>query len=72
MGPVPPYGRQRTEDTGVPSARDFRRAAESLRRIAAETAGLPEEEGEDRTLQTRLELAADILDAAAEQPEDAE
>jgi len=53
----------------VPSAEDHRRAAESLRQIAEKTSGLPGDAPADRTLQDRLELAADVLDATAEADE---
>jgi hypothetical protein len=49
----------------VPSKADLRKAARTLRRITAETEGLPDDMRADRTLQDRLELAADVLDATA-------
>ncbi|HML01626.1 MAG TPA: hypothetical protein VK428_15690 [Acidimicrobiales bacterium] len=53
----------------MPSTKDLRRAARSLHQIAEKTAGLPGEEAADRTLQDRLELVADVIDAAAEAEE---
>ena len=55
------------QDGGVAPGRqrDFRKAAESLRKIAGETAGLPDDSLTDAQLRDRLELAADVLDATA-------
>lgn len=39
------------------------KAAESLRKIAASTLGLPDDSPADARLRDQLELAADVLDA---------
>jgi hypothetical protein len=44
-------------------------AAESLRKVAELTTGLPEESPADARLRDRLELAADVLDTTAKTEE---
>lgn len=46
----------------VPSAETCRRAAESLRRVVAATAGLPDDSPHDAQLRDRLDFAATVLD----------
>lgn len=56
-------------DGGVPSGKDMRRSAETLRKIAEATKGL-EDSPTDARLRDRLELAADVLDAGADADEE--
>jgi len=57
----------------VPSREDLRRAAASLRALARATSKLPGDSPADGKLQDRLDLAAQVLDAAAEEsPEDSD
>jgi len=51
------------------STADMHEAAESLRRVVAATENLPDDSPSDARLRDRLELAADVLDAAGEAPE---
>ena len=48
---------------------DTSKAAESLRKVAALTSNLPDDSPSDAKLRDRLELAAEVLDAAAEAQE---
>jgi hypothetical protein len=66
---VPPRSLSEGDDGGVPSPKDMRQAAESLRKLADRTTGLPEDSPADAQLRDRLELAADVLDAGAEAEE---
>lgn len=49
---------------------DTHKAAQSLRKIADLTYGLPEDSPADAHLRDRLELAADVLDAVVGNEED--
>lgn len=49
----------------MPSVRELRETADSLRRITELTAGLPEDSQADAAFRERLELAAEVLSAAA-------
>lgn len=51
----------------VPLKDDLRRAARSIRRIVENTAGLPGDSPRDAQLRERLDLAAHVLDAAADE-----
>lgn len=50
------------------SNRDLHRAARSIRAIIEATANLPDDSPHDAQLRDRLDLAADVLDAAADLP----
>jgi hypothetical protein len=50
----------------MPTKSDIASAARSLRLIADKTAGLPDSQPGDATLQDRLLLAADVLEALLE------
>jgi hypothetical protein len=52
----------------MPSNRDLRQAADSLRQIVELTEHLPEDSPPDRALRDHLELAADVLEGAAKKP----
>ena len=52
----------------MPTARDLRQTANTLRRIVELTVGLPDDSPPDRALSDRLELAADVLEGAAKTP----
>lgn len=49
----------------MPSNRDLRQAAESMRRIVELTEHLPGDSPPDASLRDRLELAAEVLDSAS-------
>jgi hypothetical protein len=49
---------------------DISKAAERLRKAAALTVGLPDDSLADAKLRDRLELAAEVLDAAARTEEE--
>jgi hypothetical protein len=49
---------------------DICKAAESLRKVAALTVGLPDDSPADAKPRDRLELAAEVLDAAARTEEE--
>jgi hypothetical protein len=49
----------------VASPEDPRRSAESLRKVVAATAVLPDNTADDAQLRDRLMLAAEVLEAAA-------
>lgn len=53
----------------VPSNHDLRQAARVLRRVVAITADLADDSPRDAQLRDRLELAADVLDAATDLPD---
>ena len=55
----------RRESGEVPSTKEMRHAAISLRKIAEATTGLPDDSPTDARMRDRLELAADVLDAGA-------
>jgi len=65
-GGVPSSASTRRHDGAVPIERDLRQAARVLRRIAEATTGLPDDSPADAQLRDRLELSADVLDAAAD------
>lgn len=52
----------------MPTARDLRQAADTLRRIVELTEDLPDDSPPDAALRDRLELAADVLEGAAQKP----
>jgi hypothetical protein len=49
----------------MPNDRDLRHAAVALRRIVELTSGLPEDSQADAAFRERLELVAEVLEAAA-------
>ena len=66
LAPLVDLSRRRRRDAGeVASANDLRRTARSLRKVVELTEGLPEDSPADARLRDRLELAADVLEAAA-------
>jgi len=48
----------------MPSNRDLRQVADTLRRIVELTEHLPDDSSPDAALRDRLELAADVLEGA--------
>ena len=52
----------------MPSKRELREVARQLRLISELTEPLPEDSPPDGALRDRLELAADVLEAAAKKP----
>jgi len=54
----------------VPSNRDLRQVANTLRRIVELTEHLPEDSPPDAALRDRLELAADVLEGTAKKSPD--
>ena len=49
--------------SNTPKSENMHKAAESLRKFAAHTTGLPDDSPTDARLRDRMEFGADVLDA---------